>query len=176
MRHLLIFFTIVFVWPASAQAACWKLKTGQVIEGYAGSSPPVAGARIVSCPKGNLPNVAKPSESAKLGVVTTKLGTGTHSDNCVFFARSKVKNLPTGMLDWNGKTAAINSKIPQQGSVAMIPYGNIGHVAYVEKVTGNQITIIEANFSSGIITRRVSTGKDIKDAEAQLKIVGYYRP
>ena len=161
---------------AFAHAECWQLKNGQILTSAANSTPPVSGAKRVACPPPTLPTLPKPLPPPKLGVETKNLGKDLNSDNCVLFARSKVPSLPTGMLDWKGKQAAINSHTLAAGSVAMIPYQQVGHVAYIEQVSGNVITIIEANFSFGNITRRVSTGTSPADAAARLKIIGYFRP
>jgi surface antigen len=55
-------------------------------------------------------------------------------------------------------------------------YKDIGHSAVVESVSGNSITVIEANYTAGQITRRTATGTDLADAARQLGIAGYYRP
>lgn len=172
-RHLLAALSLLLV-TAPASATCWLLKNGQTLTTSANSTSPVAGAKQVACP--GAPPLAKLPTPPKLGVVTKSLGKGPNSDNCVLYARSRVPTLPTGMLDWKGKLAAVNARTPAAGSVAMIPYGQVGHVAYVESVTGNTITIIEANFSFGNMTRRISTGSSLADAASRLHIAGYYRP
>ena len=78
--------------------------------------------------------------------------------------------------------AAINSRVPKVGSIAMIPYVDpvtkeaIGHVAVVEKVEGNSITLVEANFKHNTKTRRTAIGNDLTDAARLLNIAGYYQP
>ena len=172
--QLTILATALVLVSASSKAECWLLKNGQIVVTSANSTPPEAGAKRVTCPP---PLVAKPPAPApKLGVVTTILGTGPKYTNCVLYARSRVKTLPSGLFNWDAKLKAVNSHSPAAGSIAMIPYQQEGHVAYVEKISGNTITIIEANFSSGKLTRRVSTGSSLADAEGRLKIVGYFRP
>lgn len=54
-------------------------------------------------------------------------------------------------------------------------YKDVGHVAIVEKVTGNSLTIIEGNYLSGTVTRRTAIGRDLADAERRLFIVGYFK-
>lgn len=115
------------------------------------------------------------------GIIREPLGQGRNSDNCVLFARDRVPSLPYGLDTWQGKRNAINSSVPRVGSVAMIgftsgPYRDIGHAAVVEDVTANAITIIEANYAAGQITRRTATGTDAADAARQLNIAGYYQP
>ena len=122
-----------------------------------------------------------PAQNAPRGVTKTLLGTGTHSDNCALFARDKVPTLPYGLDTWNGKLNAMNSNTPKVGSVAMIgfssgAYKDIGHAAVVESVSGNSITIIEANYTAGKLSRRTATGADLADAARQLGIAGYYQP
>ena len=62
----------------------------------------------------------------------------------------------------------------------MIPYVDpktqeaIGHAAYVEKVEGSSITLLEANWKLNTLTRRTATGNDLNDAANLLKIAGYY--
>jgi hypothetical protein len=90
--------------------------------------------------------------------------------NCVLFARSLVKKLPFGLWTISDKKKIINSHKAQHGSIAIIKTGFIwGHVAYVESVGKNHITITEANFRAGKITERHGTEKD-------LKILGYFQP
>ena len=115
------------------------------------------------------------------GVTAEQLGVQPHADNCVFFARQRVPSLPYGLGTWRGKLHAINSRAPRVGSVAMIaiasgPYRDIGHVAIVEAVTRDSLTIIEGNWMSGHVTRRVASGKNAEEAARLLKIAGYYRP
>ncbi|MBI5438448.1 MAG: CHAP domain-containing protein [Nitrosomonadales bacterium] len=110
------------------------------------------------------------------------LGKGSNSDNCALFTMSKVPSLPPGLDTWAGKLRAVNFQTPTVGSIAMIPYVDpktneaIGHAAYIEKVEGNSITVLEANFSLGNITRRTATGTSLNDAASRLNIAGYYRP
>ena len=181
-RAILLAAVLAAVASTSAHAECWRLRSGQVVTTSSNSTPPALGAQRVACPSPPLIQPPKQPLSTtkppapKLGVVKTILPKGPNADNCVLFARSRVPSLPTGMLDWKGKLKAVNSYSPVAGSVAMIPYQSLGHVAYVEQVSGNTITLIEANFSFGNITRRVSTGSSLADAAARLKIAGYYRP
>jgi len=103
------------------------------------------------------------------------------ADNCVFFARKRVPTLPYNLNTWKGKLAAVNSDTPRAGSVAMIEIGagkykDVGHVAIVEAIGRDSLTIIEGNYLMGSVTRRTATGKDVADAARQLGIVGYYHP
>ena len=65
-------------------------------------------------------------------------------NNCVMFARYKLPSLPYGLTSYQDKINIINSYTAIAGEVAITP-GNssYGHVAYVESVSGNTITIIE---------------------------------
>lgn len=110
-----------------------------------------------------------------------RLSPEPHADNCVFFARRRVPSLPYKLNTWKGKLAAVNSITPRPGSVAMIEVGagkykEVGHVAIVESVSENSLTIIEGNYLMGSVTRRTATGKDVADAARQLHIAGYYAP
>jgi len=183
----------------------WRLPNGQIVQTMANSTPPVAGARRVTGnalqqPPQNRaqqpqvqqepqlaqsfsPQITQQTTGRAVTKVPTKevLGTGLHSDNCVLFARDRVPSLPHGMNTWAGKKKAINSNTAVKGSVALIPYTDskgeeIGHAAYVENVDGNTITLLEANFSPGKITRRTATGTDLNEAARQLKIAGFYVP
>ena len=168
---------------------CWRLPNGSSMQATANSTPPIAGSILGACGTTSIPSIhislpqqQMPTPSTlKRGVVKLSLGTGNNSDNCVFFARDRVPTLPTGLDTWQGKLNAINSGSPQVGSVAMIgfstgAYRDIGHAAVVESIRGNSITIIEANYTPGQITRRTATGVDLADAARQLGIAGYYRP
>jgi hypothetical protein len=168
---------------------CWLFPNGGSMEATANSTPPVLGARLGACDRSvGLPVIHSQSNNtqttpsrAQQDIPTTVLGSGTNSDNCVYFARDRVPSLPYGLDTWQGKLNAINSHTPRAGSVAMIGltsgvYRDIGHSAIVESVNGNSITIIEANYKAGQITRRTATGTDLDDAARKLGIEGYYQP
>ncbi len=119
--------------------------------------------------------------SNQRSVVMERLPAEANADNCVFFARKRVPTLPYNLNTWKGKLAAVNSTTPRPGSVAMIEVGSgkykeVGHVAIVESVSQNAMTIIEGNYLMGSVTRRTATGKDLADAARQLHIAGYYAP
>lgn len=112
---------------------------------------------------------------------TVMLGRERHSDNCVLWARERVRTLPYGLGTWSGKLAAVNSHEPRPGSVAMVKisngkYRDIGHVAIIESVSGSSITILEANWYHGRVSRRTATGYTLAEAAEMLQIQGYYRP
>lgn len=139
----------------------------------------LAGKQCV-CPDGTVWNGAGCIAVVRAHIVSERLLAEAHADNCVFFARKRVPSLPYGLQTWKGKLEAVNSRRPEPGSVAMIrithgAYRDVGHVAIVEKVTGNSLTIIEGNYLSGTVTRRTATGRDLADAERQLFIVGYFK-
>lgn len=120
-------------------------------------------------------------KEARGHIVSERLPAEPHADNCVFFARKRVPSLPYGLQTWQGKLNVVNSRRPEPGSVAMIrithgAYKDVGHVAIVEAVSDNSLTIIEGNYVSGTVTRRTATGRDLADAERQLFIVGYFSP
>jgi hypothetical protein len=100
---------------------------------------------------------------------------------CVIYARSRVASLPFGLFSMADKRNIINQSTPSAGSIAIIEtpggsFAEIGHVAYVEEVTSNSIIISETNFSSRNYTLRKAVGTKLADAEAQLRIIGYFRP
>lgn len=114
-------------------------------------------------------------------VIREQLPDESLADNCVFFARKRVPTLPYNLNTWKGKLAAVNSDTPRAGSVAMIEIGSgkykdVGHVAIVEAIGSDSLTIIEGNYLMGSVTRRTATGKDVADAARQLGIAGYYHP
>ena len=122
------------------------------------------------------------SSVPQIPYTTEYLPDNVYAGDCVLYARSKVPTLPHNLWTWKDKLAIVNSHTPSVGSAAMIPYVDaktkeaVGHVAYVEKVEGNSITLVDANFKTGKITRRTATGTSLKDAENILKIAGYFRP
>jgi hypothetical protein len=101
---------------------------------------------------------------------------------CVDYARSRVPSLPTGLFTIEDKRKAISpNSSARAGSIAIIEvpsgdYAKYGHVAYVEAVSENAITITETNFGGRHYQRRIATGRDLADAERQLRIIGYYQP
>lgn len=106
-----------------------------------------------------------------------------YKDNCVLFLKRDMKiNLGTTDLTfWDAKAKLINVRgAPKYGDVAMIPvtgtYAVNGHVAMVYQSTSSTLTILEANWKAGTVTMRKSTGKDLNDAIARLKIAGFHRP
>lgn len=140
--------------------------------------------KLCRCPSGTSwseDRCVQPWSSAQHGVRMERLPPEPHADNCVFFARKRVPSLPYKLNTWKGKLAAVNSTTPRPGSVAMIEVGagkyrDVGHVAIVESVSENSLTIIEGNYLMGTVTRRTATGKDVADAARQLHIAGYYAP
>lgn len=129
--------------------------------------------------KAGQPNFNMPTQAGQSGKVvisaTTANTPANLRNNCVFFARSVVPDLPVGLITSTQKRNMINSKVPQAGAVAMMPtFGDpaIGHVAVVESVNADgTITLVEANVRSGAngkeISRRTGT-------PAQLKVEGYW--
>lgn len=114
------------------------------------------------------------------GVVTTVVGPSTYGE-CVDYARYYVPSLPRGLFTYDDKKRIANVFAPAVGSVAVIEvktghFVKEGHVAVVESFTNNTITIKESNWNTGLITRRTASGVDLKDAESQLNIYGYFQP
>ena len=183
----------MFAGGSAAQAACWRLPSGQVMQSASNSTPPVAGARQVPCPDAASSIGSVFGRSASPSVVPSNSGSGSQSmgirafdqqpdqRECVDYVRSRVSSLPTGLFTFADKTAIINSRRARAGSVAIITvpggeFAEYGHIAYVEAVTGNSITISETHFGGRYFERRQAVGRDIADAEGQLRIVGYFQP
>ncbi len=123
--------------------------------------------------------------SATASASITTVIIGKYAGECVAYARSLVPSLPSGLWTIKDKKNIINSHVCKPGSIAIInvkgKYARYGHVAYVEKCdrVGLQqgLTIREANWKSGRITRRQSIKNGpIYLAEFEMGIVGYYRP
>ena len=99
--------------------------------------------------------------------------------NCVAFVRKLVPSFTGKATTIDQKKAIGNSDTASAGSVAIMTSSYTteyegktvytGHVGYVESVSGSQITIIDANFGSEDIRRRIGTA-------SELNIVKYYDP
>lgn len=119
--------------------------------------------------------------TARRRIATTILDSAPHADNCVFFVRDRVRSLPYGLGTWKGKLAIINAHTPQRGDVAVIQVGSgvykdVGHVAVIEEVTDTTMTILEANFYAGRVSRRTASAASVEEAAGLLGIAGYFRP
>lgn len=112
--------------------------------------------------------------------VTTEI-IGNFAGECVAYARSRAPGLPSGLFSMADKRRIINANKCKAGSVAIISYGSVGHVAYVEKCDRDGkkegITIVEANWKAGKITKRKASSSDgLRAAERELGIEGYWQP
>jgi len=76
---------------------------------------------------------------------------GKSYEQCVVYA--KRRSGITRSIGYAGN-AQIQSTTPQVGSIG-IEKSKVGHAVYIEAVEGNKITITEANFLRGYITKRV---------------------
>lgn len=179
----------MFAGGTAAHAACWRLPNGQVMQTASNSTPPVAGARQVACPvtaSSIAPVIGRPSSPPNGGSSSQSIGIRTFDRQpdqreCVDYARSRVSSLPFGLITFANKTAIINSRQVRVGSVAIIavPSGEFaenGHIAYVENISGSSITISETHYGGHYFERRQAVGRDLADAENQLRIVGYFQP
>ena len=127
---------------------------------------------------GGTPGYNQPTQPGPGKVVVTATTQNTPANlrnNCVFFARSIVKDLPIGLVTSQQKRNMINTTVPQAGAVAMMPkFGDpkIGHVAVVEQVFNDgTVQIVEANVKNG------PNGKEIsrrRGTPQQLGIEGYW--
>lgn len=151
--------------PITGQSRIFDPITGRFVDGGGGTGTPGY----------NLPTI--PGQPGKVVITATTENTPKNlRENCVFFARSIVPDLPVGLVTSEQKRNMINSTIPAAGSVAMMPtFGDpkIGHVAVVEQVNADgTVTIVESNVQkaadgSMAISRRTGT-------PAQLGIEGYW--
>jgi hypothetical protein len=185
MKLKLVILAAAGILSTSAYADCWRLPNGQIIQTSANSSPPVRGAQRIACPPPSLslpkPNVRQQEQQQRPQLGITAFDRQPDSRECTEFARSLVRRLPGNLYSFADKRAIINDRTPRVGSVAIIevPSGQFapyGHVAVVEEVTSNSITVAESHFGGAFSERRRAVGRDLADAEAQLRIVGYFRP
>lgn len=93
-----------------------------------------------------------------------------YRNNCVRWLRTyRIPSLQSGLYTLSDKSSIINDYNARVGSVAIIDSGYYGHVAYVEAVNDGRISIIEANWIPGKITRACGF-------EEELNITGYWNP
>ncbi len=95
----------------------------------------------------------------------------TDLSNCVYYARSEVPELPTGLWTYEDKKNIINSQGAVAGSAAVIDVGDkTGHMAVVQSVNQNgTLTISETNYKTGQHSIRTGTPEE-------LGITGYFVP
>ena len=116
-----------------------------------------------------------------LAAVSTEV-IGNFAGECVAYARSRAPRLPSGLWNMADKRKIIKQGAKcKAGSVAIISNGSVGHVAYVEKCDRDGkkegLTITEANWKSGKITKRKTSSSDgLRAAERELGIEGYWQP
>jgi surface antigen len=98
------------------------------------------------------PNLA--SRSYALGGVNPYVNSG-YGGQCTAFAwgraneKQGVTNLPTGNANtWYGSWRGSKGSTPKAGAIACWTNNNVGHVAYVESVSGQNVVINEANYNS----------------------------
>jgi len=83
------------------------------------------------------------------------VGKDTQYFNCVAYAKAKTGiERPIGA----GGRAGINSYEPQVGAIGAEK--GVAHAVFIEKIEGDKITITEANWKRGWITRRVLSRSD----------------
>lgn len=87
--------------------------------------------------------------------------------NCVLTARKLNPDLPFGLYSKKSKKKVVNSPEPQIGSTILTNEGFYGHAGTVIDMTGNEVTILEANYKRCAVTIRTM---DIDNP----KILGYY--
>jgi hypothetical protein len=102
--------------------------------------------------------------------------------NCVTYARSQVRPLPSGMTSYDEKRAKINHRFPVVGSVAIMPapggnapYGHVSVVRNVEVLSDGRLrlTVEEANWRTSdkepCVSKRTITPEE-------RNIQGYFDP
>jgi surface antigen len=186
MLRVAVAFAIALCIAPAASAACWKLRSGEIIETSSNSTPPVRGAEKVSCSQRTQDLFGK--QTPKRDIPTREEEVERRSDDrqCVAYVRSRVRGLPDGVpfeaadrehKQW--KQNLINSSRPTRGAVAIISASSAWHMAYVEDVQdgrdGASITISETNYKRGYYTVRKVTAANMAAVEKKLKIEGYYR-
>lgn len=103
------------------------------------------------------------------------------ADNCVFFARQIVPNIPTGATSVAGRIEGLKKaeeggyggfdlKEAQVGDALHSSEGDVGHTMVIIGESGNNWIIEEANYKGGQITR----GRQI--AKNDPKLLGWIRP
>jgi hypothetical protein len=102
--------------------------------------------------------------------------------NCVTYARSQVRPLPSGMTSYDEKRAKINHRFPTVGSVAIMPapggnapYGHVSVVRNVEVLSDGslRLSVEEANWRISDKEPCVST-RTITPQERNIQ--GYFDP
>ncbi|MCX5846324.1 MAG: CHAP domain-containing protein [Deltaproteobacteria bacterium] len=113
-------------------------------------------------------------------VTTKRLGSDPNGGNCAGYAQSQIKNLGHGLTSKKDKEDRRNSYRPKKNTAAIINEGPYGHVAVVEKVDNKgknkSITIRETNYGYNGVTERKVTGRNMKEIEKKINIVGYIDP
>ena len=83
---------------------------------------------------------------------------------------------------WDYVTNCTKSSIPRANSLAIWSYGSYGHVAYVEKVSGDSVYFTEANWSTpnnaldaedGKVQVLTKDGMKLRGRNSQYKLLGY---
>jgi hypothetical protein len=119
--------------------------------------------------------VDQPAGEVTLRAACSEVTDGCSSGNlanCVKYARCKVSSLPYGLNTYQDKKNIVNTQTASAGSVAVINVGNtVGHVAYVQSISGSNVTIRETNWCTGATKATTRTG-----TKTALKIVGFYKP
>ena len=165
----------------TASAACWRTPDGQIIQAQSYSTPPMFGAKLTVCPPSTVLNKPKLAKAApKRGI--TILDLGPYGGDCTDYVRSRVAGFPPGPVALSGAPTLVQIHDPAAASVGAIAvmfasdgaYTNTGHVAFVESVTRNSISLLEAPCGSHRLQRRTAVGSDLRDAATQLRIIGYW--
>lgn len=99
--------------------------------------------------------------------------------NCVLYTRIFAPNLPTGLLNAKSKEKIIRTTTAKSGRVAVMAESEDWHLGYVTDVddagTTRSITLVEANYKTGKLTRRTATcSKSLDGCLKELKIKGFW--
>jgi len=122
--------------------------------------------------------VSSPSTKAFHTPLQANCDDSTVQGNCVLYARSQVRSLPSGLTTYQAKKNIINHRFPTVGSVAVMPapgsLAKYGHVSVVRNVKlrsdgGIELTVQESNYGDCAISTRTVTPES-------RSIDGYFDP
>lgn len=126
--------------------------------------------------------------TAQAGISTSSIGPGDRyyvSDralwsNCVLYGRVFVPSLPYGLTSAEAKKKAINTSTPKKGRAIVIAASQWWHIAVLEALDDSgksrSLTLVEANYKSGQLTRRkVTCSNSLDGCLKEAKIIGFIK-
>ena len=187
MKRLLFGAILATILCLPANAACWKLKNGSIVESNSNSSPPVKGAKLVDCAsnRSKEPNISKRPTNSVVALPAEGISESRpDSRECVAYVRSR-KTLPSGIpyekpdsehLAWKKGLIDPSQRI-KVGAIAITGGHPAGHMSIIEGFgssgSTHWITVSETNWKRGFYHKRTVHGQTLEAAEAKLKILGY---